>query len=89
MSHLILDPSVGVQSMAYQFLQGAAKKRTEHLVIEAGVDSEGTITADLPLEILDVIQRTKIPGEISRVEQKGQVGCLGEFSFDLTESPSI
>ena len=73
MTHLILDPSTEVQKMAYQFLQGAAKKRTEHLVIEAGVDTEGTARADLPLEILEILQRNIRPGETIESDQEGQV----------------
>lgn len=57
MSHLILDTSTDVQKMAYFFLQKAAKKRTEYLVIEAGVDAEATVKADLPTEILDMLRR--------------------------------
>ncbi|KAG5637584.1 hypothetical protein H0H81_004035 [Sphagnurus paluster] len=61
MSHLVMDPSIDVQKMAYQFLEKAAKKRTEFLVIEAGVDSEATVTANIPEELLDILQRTLIP----------------------------
>ncbi|TFK41660.1 hypothetical protein BDQ12DRAFT_678315 [Crucibulum laeve] len=57
MCHLVTDPSNDVQKMAYQLLHSAAKKRTEHLVIEAGVDSEDAVKAELPLELLDILQR--------------------------------
>lgn len=57
MSHLILDSSSEVQKVAYLFLQSAAKKRTEYFVIEAGVDAEAIVKADLPQQILDIIQR--------------------------------
>lgn len=57
MCHLIEDPSVPVQKMAYQLLKVAAQKRTEHFVIEAGVDTEATVKALLPIELLNVIQR--------------------------------
>jgi hypothetical protein len=73
MCHLILDSSTNVQKTAYQFLQGAARKRTEHLVIEAGVDTEGTVKADLPVEILDILQRTISSGETAEPGQEGQV----------------
>lgn len=57
MCHLVTDHSLEVQKNAYSILQMAARKRTEHLVIEAGVDTESTVKATLPLELLDVIQR--------------------------------
>lgn len=43
--------------MAYQLLHEAAKKYTETLVIEAAVDTEGTMAVELPLELLDILQR--------------------------------
>lgn len=83
MSHLILDSSTDVQKMAYQFLQGAARKRTEHLVIEAGVDTEDTFKAELPFEILGILQRTIIPSEEARLEQEEQVRIIEQFRYLL------
>lgn len=57
MCHLVTDGSSSVQRMAYQLLHEAAKKYTETLVIEAAVDTEGTTTAELPMELLDILQR--------------------------------
>ncbi|KAJ7746502.1 hypothetical protein DFH07DRAFT_591586 [Mycena maculata] len=56
MCHLLADPSVDVQKMTYQLLGVAARKRTEHFVIEAGVDVDAVVKADLPLELLDILQ---------------------------------
>ncbi|KAJ6599995.1 hypothetical protein DFH09DRAFT_1355983 [Mycena vulgaris] len=56
MCHLLADPSVDVQKMTYQLLTAAARKRTEHFVIEAGVDVDAAVKADLPLELLDILQ---------------------------------
>ncbi|KAJ7753853.1 hypothetical protein B0H16DRAFT_1886878 [Mycena metata] len=56
MCHLLGDPSADVQKMAYQLLTVAARKRTEHFVIEAGVDVDAVVKADLPLELLDILQ---------------------------------
>ncbi|KAJ7746508.1 hypothetical protein DFH07DRAFT_962981 [Mycena maculata] len=56
MCHLLADPSVDVQKIAYQLLGVAARKRTEHFVIEAGVDVDAVVKADLPLELLDILQ---------------------------------
>lgn len=81
MCHLVLDSSIDVQKMAYQFLQGAAKKHTEHLVIEAGVDTESTVSIDLPAEILDILQRTINYGETAVLE--GQVKSALEFFVPL------
>ncbi|KAG6883963.1 hypothetical protein C0993_002463 [Termitomyces sp. T159_Od127] len=43
--------------MAYHFLTLAAKKRTEYLVIEVGVDAEGAAKMDLSEELLGLLQR--------------------------------
>ena len=56
MSHLLLDTSTDVQKMAYHLLSAAAKKRTEHLVIEAGVDVESTTEINLPDELIAILQ---------------------------------
>lgn len=58
MCHLLTDTSISVQRMAYQLLHGAAKKRTEHLVIETGVDVDAIVKADLPSELLEILQRS-------------------------------
>jgi len=57
MINLIMDPSPEIQKMAHQFLQSAAKKRTEYLVIEAGVDAEANFNAEIPLELIDILRR--------------------------------
>ena len=58
MCHLLRDSSTEVQKMAYQHLHEAAKKRTEYLVIETGVDTEDMIQAELPVELIDILQQT-------------------------------
>lgn len=58
MCHLLTDPSLEVQKMSYQLLQTAARKHTEDLVIEAGVDTEDSVRIELPIELLDLLQRT-------------------------------
>ncbi|KAH9041508.1 hypothetical protein EDB83DRAFT_2409286 [Lactarius deliciosus] len=58
MSHLLFDPSTSVQKMAYELLREAAHKRTEHLVIEAGVDTESIVRSSLPLELISLLQQT-------------------------------
>jgi len=58
MCHNIADSSIDVQKMAYHFLHEAARKYTEHMVIEAAVDSEIMMKPELPLELIDILQRT-------------------------------
>lgn len=57
MCHLLLDSSTIVQKMAYSLLQQAAKKRTEYLVVEAGVDTSGEAKFELPPELLEILER--------------------------------
>lgn len=56
MCHLLSDSSIHNQKMAYQVLQQAAVTRTEHLVVEAGIDSQNMITMELPRELVDLLQ---------------------------------
>ena len=58
MSYLIFDPSTSVQQMAYELLREAAHKRTEHLVIEAGVDTESVVKSVLPWELVSLLQQS-------------------------------
>jgi hypothetical protein len=57
MCHLVIDSSIDVQKMAYQLLRGAAAKRTEVIVIEAGVDAEGTFKPELPHQLVELLAR--------------------------------
>ncbi|KAG2130479.1 hypothetical protein BD769DRAFT_1452567 [Suillus cothurnatus] len=56
MCHLLVDPSYEVQRMGYSLLQRAARKRTEHFVIESAVDTEDNFSAELPAELLAILQ---------------------------------
>ena len=44
--------------MAYELLREAAHKRTEHLVIEAGVDTESVAKSVLPWELVSLLQQS-------------------------------
>lgn len=44
--------------MAYELLQEAARKRTEHLVIEAGLDTESVVKSLLPWELVSLLQQS-------------------------------
>ncbi|KAJ4467014.1 hypothetical protein J3R30DRAFT_3579883 [Lentinula aciculospora] len=50
--------SIHHDQLAYQILHKAAKKRTEHFVLEAGVDLEGKVEAQLPKELVVLLQRS-------------------------------
>ncbi|KAG6811117.1 hypothetical protein H0H92_008917 [Tricholoma furcatifolium] len=65
MCHLVTDPSIEVQKAAYRFLAIAAQKRTEYLVIEAGVDSEGTVDTQLPQGLLHILQQSNVIEDVT------------------------
>lgn len=75
MCHLVIDHSIEVQKLAYGIMRSAAKKRTEHLVIEAGVDIKSTVQATLPLELLDIVQR-HVDVVAVEDEEEQQVGIV-------------
>lgn len=64
MSHLLRDQSQQVQRMGYHLLHNAARKRTEHYVIEAGVDTEDVVKVELPSELLAMLQQSLDSGEV-------------------------
>jgi E3 ubiquitin-protein ligase listerin len=68
MCHLVTDSSVEVQKMAYQMLHKAAKKRTESVVVEAGVDTDGAYEAKLPVELVELLSQ-----QIDPIEGNAQV----------------
>ena len=59
-THLLNDKSVEVQKMAYQLLHESAKKRTEYIVIEAGVSApdSDSIKPELPPELIAFLQQS-------------------------------
>ncbi|RDB18704.1 E3 ubiquitin-protein ligase listerin [Hypsizygus marmoreus] len=92
MAHLIIDTSVDVQKMAYQFLKSAAKKRTEYHVIEAGVDSEDSVNAELPIELLQILPHTvSVDGSNADVASQNIFGYLLAWMllFDLFQDASL
>ncbi|KAG7441328.1 uncharacterized protein BT62DRAFT_937246 [Guyanagaster necrorhizus] len=58
MCHLVMDTGTEVQKKAYMLLQQAAYKRTEHMVVEAAVDGENTFKAELPRELVSILQQS-------------------------------
>lgn len=67
MAHLLLDTSPEVQKLAYPMLQNAAQKRTEYLVIEAGVDTSENTKFELPIELLQLVQNSIEDEEVDQV----------------------
>ena len=86
MCHLVIDGSVNVQRMAYQLLQEAAKKYTEELVVEAAVDTEGTMKAELPAELLDILQRSLNHED---TEEYGEVSIRRDVSENPKPTPTF
>jgi E3 ubiquitin-protein ligase listerin len=79
MSHLLFDPSTNVQKMAYELLREASHKRTEYLVIEAGVDTESIVKPLLPLELVSLLRRSLDIVDIE--EDPSSVRLMGEAVF--------
>jgi hypothetical protein len=79
MCHLLTDSSADVQKIAYQLLQEAARKRTEHLVIEAGVDTEDNVKTELPIELIEILRRDILYGEIEHDEQVCKIVTISYF----------
>ncbi|KAH7909880.1 hypothetical protein BJ138DRAFT_1154228 [Hygrophoropsis aurantiaca] len=63
MCHLLSDSSDAVLRMSYQLLSEAARKRTEYYIIESAVDAEDTIQAELPSELVIILQQSLILGD--------------------------
>ncbi|KAH7921570.1 hypothetical protein BV22DRAFT_1096259 [Leucogyrophana mollusca] len=63
MCHLLYDQSSVVLRMSYQLLSEAARKRTEHYVIEAAVDTEDSVQAELPMELVTILQQSMNMGD--------------------------
>ena len=65
MCHLVTDASESVPQMAYKMLREAASKRTEYLVLEASVETEDSVSLDLPEELLQLLQKAVHMGDVS------------------------
>ncbi|KAJ7636847.1 hypothetical protein FB45DRAFT_907475 [Roridomyces roridus] len=93
MCHLLTDPSIEVQKMTYQLLGVAARKRTEHFVIEAGVDVDAVVKAELPLELLDILQTSlnSHQGDLLELDESTVFGYLLGWMvvFDLFTDASL
>lgn len=56
--------------MGYYLLHNAAQKRTEHYVIEAGIDMEDVVKPVLPLELLAMLQQSLSSGEAPDLDEQ-------------------
>ncbi len=74
--------------MAYELLREAAYKRTEHLVIEAGVDTESVVKSLLPLELVSLLQQTLDIVDIEDPSQvrPGVIKALVSLMDDIVEN---
>lgn len=70
MCHLLGDQSQEVQRMGYHLLHNAARKWTEHYVIEAGVDTEDMVKPELPPELLAILQQSLGSGEVLDLDEQ-------------------
>lgn len=70
--------------MAYTMLREAAAKRTEHIVVEAAVETETEFKAELPLELIELLQQSLQHAEETTASQN-ILGSLLSWSlaFDL------
>ncbi|GJJ10582.1 hypothetical protein Clacol_004809 [Clathrus columnatus] len=91
MCHLLKDSSVENQKLAYFLLQQAAFKRTEHLVVEAAVDTqENEATIVLPQELLSLLQ-TNVGLDTSVIRNEEALSYLLSWMlcFDLFVDASL
>lgn len=56
--------------MGYHLLTNAARKLTEHYVIDAGVDTEDVVKPELPLELLTILQQNLGSGEVLDLDEQ-------------------
>ena len=64
MCHLLMDASDNVPKMSYKLLQTSAAKYTEHLVLEASVESETTVPLELPPDLVQLLQSSLAEDEV-------------------------
>ena len=70
-----------MQRLAYGVLCVAAKKFTEHLVVEAGVDTESLIKPEIPGELISLLQTPLDHGITEPDEKTGHVRSASVDSY--------
>ena len=78
MAHLLLDPSPEVAKIVYSLLKLAARKWTEFLVVEAGVDTSEMTKFEIPMELLQVLSVALEPNDKDEI-----VGLICGASYVL------
>ncbi|KAF7796133.1 hypothetical protein EIP86_007306 [Pleurotus ostreatoroseus] len=92
MCHILTDPSDIVQKMAYKMLRESAAKYTEHLVLEAAVDSEAEVKLDLPRELVELLHMNLPEDDVEgSVANQNIFGYLLSWmlTFDLFTNASL
>lgn len=95
MCHLLsASSSIPVQRMAYRLLQVAAKKRTETMVLEVGVDTERNFTAKIPVELLELVVGSDVDVDSPLTDETSEQAVFGYLlswmiTFDLFENASF
>lgn len=89
--HLLSDPSTSVQKISYGILREAAKRYTEHLIIEAGVDLEEQVKCELPGELVSFLQNSVDLHDPASETAAITFGTLISWMvlFDLFEDASV
>ncbi|KAJ3553232.1 hypothetical protein NM688_g3725 [Phlebia brevispora] len=92
MCHILTDPSDTVQRMAYKMLRESAAKYTEHLVLEAAVDSDAELKLELPLELISLLQMNlpedDLEGDAANQNIFGYL-LIWMLAFDLFNNASL
>lgn len=78
--HLLTDSAIYVQQMSLQLVEQAAAKHTEHLVIEAGVDTEQEVVVKIPEELVEILMRL-LPVESTLQDAVRNCSQLSSFIY--------
>ncbi|PCH44774.1 hypothetical protein WOLCODRAFT_145160 [Wolfiporia cocos MD-104 SS10] len=87
--HLVMDTSVEVQKSAYSILREVARKYTEHMVIEAAVDTEVATRIELPVELIKILVRSPDPSLDPESEPLTGYCLAWMLTFDLFSDASF
>lgn len=86
MCHLLMDSSEDVPKVSYKILQMSASKYTEHLVLEASVESESTVPLELPAELVQLLQNSLAEDEVSDNVREQVIYIYCSWSADTNNS---
>lgn len=87
MCHLLLSDSFVAQQMAFSIIQPATQKFTEHVVIEAAIETSDETTIDLPIELLEVIRKALETDDLQQdnvsLEKHSYIVCQLAFTLEF------